>query len=227
MTSAGSAVAGIPTLSDRDDVPGSVEFRWRSGEHQAALTSSVCTTDPTGSVNSPLYGSRNRIRLARRRNHHKPLSRHRRHHCRSTTCREHRCLSPASTTISLSLARWARLATSEYGLGTVVMEVDCNAIQFGTDRSAVPQNLSLAYHLLLAAAAPTSRNWRATQRALIADFGYSDRAVRVYSPLPQSKDTPPDTNSSNTSKPRCSDESPRRCRAEHPGMSPGRRLGVD
>ncbi len=31
-----------------EDVPGSVELRWRSGEHQAALTLSLCTTGPTG-----------------------------------------------------------------------------------------------------------------------------------------------------------------------------------
>ena len=37
------------TLS-AEDVPGSVELRWRSGEHQAALTSSLCTTGPTGSA---------------------------------------------------------------------------------------------------------------------------------------------------------------------------------
>ena len=35
-----------------EDVPCSVELRWRPGEHQAALTSSLCTTGPTGSVNS-------------------------------------------------------------------------------------------------------------------------------------------------------------------------------
>ena len=33
-----------------ESVPGSVELRWRSGEHQAALTSSLCTTGPTGSA---------------------------------------------------------------------------------------------------------------------------------------------------------------------------------
>ena len=33
-----------------EDVPSSVELRWRSGEHQAALTSSLCTTGPTGSA---------------------------------------------------------------------------------------------------------------------------------------------------------------------------------
>jgi hypothetical protein len=32
-----------------EDVPSSVELRRRSGERQAALTSSVCTTGPTGS----------------------------------------------------------------------------------------------------------------------------------------------------------------------------------
>ena len=35
-----------------EDVPSSVELRWRSGEHQAALTSSLCTTGPTGSADS-------------------------------------------------------------------------------------------------------------------------------------------------------------------------------
>jgi hypothetical protein len=33
-----------------EDVPSSVELRWRSGEHQAALTSSLCMTGPTGSA---------------------------------------------------------------------------------------------------------------------------------------------------------------------------------
>ena len=33
-----------------EDVPSSVELRWRSGEHQAALTSSLCRTGPTGSA---------------------------------------------------------------------------------------------------------------------------------------------------------------------------------
>jgi threonine dehydrogenase-like Zn-dependent dehydrogenase len=32
-----------------EDVPSSVELWRRSGEHRAALTSSVCTTGPTGS----------------------------------------------------------------------------------------------------------------------------------------------------------------------------------
>jgi hypothetical protein len=35
-----------------EDVPSSVELRRRSGEHQAALTRSLCTTGPTGSANS-------------------------------------------------------------------------------------------------------------------------------------------------------------------------------
>jgi hypothetical protein len=30
-----------------EDVPSSVELRWRPGEHQAALTSSLCMTGPT------------------------------------------------------------------------------------------------------------------------------------------------------------------------------------
>ena len=37
-------------LESRHDVPSSVELRWRSGEHQAALTSSLCRTGPTGSA---------------------------------------------------------------------------------------------------------------------------------------------------------------------------------
>ena len=41
---------GLPTTPD--DVPSSVELRWRSGEHQAALTSSLCTAGPIGSANS-------------------------------------------------------------------------------------------------------------------------------------------------------------------------------
>ena len=35
-----------------EDVPNSVELRWRSGEHQAAHTWSLCTADLTGWVNS-------------------------------------------------------------------------------------------------------------------------------------------------------------------------------
>ena len=38
------------TTTDEEDVPSSVELRWRSGEHQAALTSSLCTSGPTGSA---------------------------------------------------------------------------------------------------------------------------------------------------------------------------------
>ncbi len=35
----GETAPGIAELSEREDVPSSVELRWRSGEHQAALTS--------------------------------------------------------------------------------------------------------------------------------------------------------------------------------------------
>jgi hypothetical protein len=45
--------ADVKKLSlEREDVPSSVELRWRSGEHQAALTSSLCTTGPTGLADS-------------------------------------------------------------------------------------------------------------------------------------------------------------------------------
>jgi hypothetical protein len=37
-------------LVEGEDVPSSVEFRWRPGEHQAALTSSLCTPGPTDSA---------------------------------------------------------------------------------------------------------------------------------------------------------------------------------
>ena len=43
-------IHGIAPSTHHEDVPSSVELRWRSGEHQAALTSSLCTTGPTGSA---------------------------------------------------------------------------------------------------------------------------------------------------------------------------------
>ena len=48
----GSAESDAAVRWATEDVPCSVELRWRPGEHQAALTSSLCTTGPTGSVNS-------------------------------------------------------------------------------------------------------------------------------------------------------------------------------
>ena len=44
------AATAARELTFGEDVPSSVELRWRSGEHQAALTWSLCTTGPTGSA---------------------------------------------------------------------------------------------------------------------------------------------------------------------------------
>ena len=46
------AATGPRRIRVDDDVPSSVELRRRSGEHQAALTSSLCTAGPIGSANS-------------------------------------------------------------------------------------------------------------------------------------------------------------------------------
>ena len=47
-----SGFAYVAFVVDAEDVPSSVELRWRSGEHQAALTSSLCMTGPTGLADS-------------------------------------------------------------------------------------------------------------------------------------------------------------------------------
>jgi hypothetical protein len=44
--------------SSGKDAPSFVELRWRPGEHQAALTSSLCTTGPIGSANSRSIATR-------------------------------------------------------------------------------------------------------------------------------------------------------------------------
>jgi hypothetical protein len=124
-----------------DDVPSSVELRWRSGEHQAALTSSLCTVARTvlAHLRSSAAG-RCRWPLARR--NCLPASTSTGGNCISTS-RVLRCLASARRTCLVGQDTYARTHTMRRSAGGVMSCVfssfcDVRPLRRGRTRPHLP-----------------------------------------------------------------------------------------